>query len=177
MRSPFVNALRRSATFELLRLTLLRETSVGSLLDLAPEISCYLEAHGKLLHVQGNPNLALRRSEAPYAARRFAVRLFDRDVDARSRPLGALACNVSPSAPITLRMVSKSGLRSPESALYRLSRDRPASFATWAMPLARAISPRALAINAASPSASSSTPPNMLPFPPECEGARQHRSK
>ena len=38
-----------------------------------------------------------------------------------SVPLGharvGLACNLSPSASITLRMVSKPGLRSPESAL------------------------------------------------------------
>ena len=36
------------------------------------------------------------------------------------------------------------GARSPDSALYRLSRDSPVSRATWVMPLARAISPSAL---------------------------------
>ena len=65
-----------------------------------------------------------------YAARLFVVRLLGRDVDARGRLRDASACNFSPNAPITLRMVSKSGLRSPESALYRLSRERPASRAT-----------------------------------------------
>ena len=39
----------------------------------------------------------------------------------------ASACNFKPSALITLRMVSNPGLLSPESALYRLSRDKPAS--------------------------------------------------
>jgi hypothetical protein len=42
----------------------------------------------------------------------------------------ASACNFKPNAPITLRMVSNPGLLSPDSALYRLSRDKPASRAT-----------------------------------------------
>ena len=38
----------------------------------------------------------------------------------------ALAVNFRPKAEITFKIVSKLGLRSPESALYRLSRDKPA---------------------------------------------------
>jgi hypothetical protein len=64
------------------------------------------------------------------------------------------ALNWRPKAEMTFKIVSKLGLRSPESALYRLSRDSPASRATWVIPLARAISPNAFAMKAASPSAS-----------------------
>ncbi|CAI09452.1 hypothetical protein ebA5853 [Aromatoleum aromaticum EbN1] len=65
------------------------------------------------------------------------------------------ACSCRPNARVTLRMVAKLGLPSPERALYRLSRPRPVSLASWVMPLARAISPSAFAIKAASSPASS----------------------
>jgi hypothetical protein len=45
-------------------------------------------------------------------------------------PAPASACSLSPRAPTTFRIVSKPGLRSPDKALYRLSRDKPASLAT-----------------------------------------------
>jgi hypothetical protein len=69
--------------------------------------------------------------------------------------MGRFGMQPQPQCSYNFKDGAKSGLRSPESALYRLSRDRPASFATWAMPLAQAISPNALAISTASPSASS----------------------
>lgn len=53
---------------------------------------------------------------------------------------------------MTFRMVSKPGLRSPDNALYKLSLERPASRATFVMPLASAISPSALTMNAESQS-------------------------
>jgi hypothetical protein len=54
-----------------------------------------------------------------------------------------LALNLMPSAEATLNTVSKFGLRSPERALYKLSRNNPVSQAIYVMPLARAISPKA----------------------------------
>lgn len=44
------------------------------------------------------------------------------------------------------------GARSPDRLSYRLSRDRPVSRASWVMPRARAMSPRAAASSAGSPS-------------------------
>lgn len=64
------------------------------------------------MRVRGNSNSTLSGSEAYYAARRFVALFLGRDVDVRDRPRDASACNFSPSAPKTLRMVSKSWLRS-----------------------------------------------------------------
>ena len=55
-----------------------------------------------------------------------------------------VACNFNPSAEITFKTVANSGLPSADSALYKLSRPRPVSFAICDMPLARAISPSSL---------------------------------
>lgn len=71
----------------------------GSLLDLTSDNSCFLGALLCRMQVQGNQNFALSSSKAPYAARHFVMRPLGRNVDARSRPLGALACNFNPNAP------------------------------------------------------------------------------
>lgn len=49
------------------------------------------------------------------------------------------ALSLRPSALTTYRMVAKLGLPSPESAVYRLSRPRPVSRASWLIPRARAM--------------------------------------
>ena len=41
---------------------------------------------------------------------------------------------MNPNARMTLNKVSVLGARSPDRLLYRLSRDRPVSFASYAMP-------------------------------------------
>ena len=62
----------------------------------------------------------------PHAARRFPARSPERACERRwSRSWGTWACNLKPSASITLRIVSKPGLRSPERALSKLLRGRP----------------------------------------------------
>jgi hypothetical protein len=58
----------------------------------------------------------------------------------------AATLNRSPMAPRTLTTVSSSGCPIALRARYRLSRDRPASRATPAMPRARAAVPSALAM-------------------------------
>ena len=59
------------------------------------------------------------------------------------------------SAFTTLSMVARLGLQSGESALYRPSREMPVSLASCTMPRARAMSPKAAAMYAASSPASS----------------------
>ncbi len=62
----------------------------------------------------------------------------------------ASACSLTPSARATLSTVAKLGFPSALRARYRLSRLSPASLATCVIPFARAMSPSALAIPAAS---------------------------
>jgi hypothetical protein len=59
----------------------------------------------------------------------------------RNHADAAPACSRDTNAAMTRRMVSTSGLRAPESASWRLSRERPASAAPRLMPLARARRP------------------------------------
>jgi len=54
-------------------------------------------------------------------------------------------------------MVASSGFPEGDKALYRLSRPSPVCFAICVIPLARAISPKAAAINAGSFSSSAMT--------------------
>ena len=74
----------------------------------------------------------------------------------RRRPTcrAARTSKVYPMAAATRRMVRNSGFPFPASALYRLSRPRPARRATRDMPRARAIVPSAFTISPGSPSAS-----------------------
>ena len=57
------------------------------------------------------------------------------------------ALNWRPKAEIAIKIVSRLRLRSPEGALFRLSRDSPVSHAISTVPLARAISPNVFAMN------------------------------
>jgi transposase InsO family protein len=66
------------------------------------------------------------------------------------------AWNLTPNARATFSTVAKLGLPSALRARYKLSRLRPASRATWVIPLARAMSPSALAMPETSSGASSS---------------------
>ena len=57
------------------------------------------------------------------------------------------ALNWRPKAEIAIKIVSRLRLRSPEGALFRLSRDSHVSHAISTAPLARAISPNVFAMN------------------------------
>jgi hypothetical protein len=65
--------------------------------------------------------------KSPHAARPFAERPPEREPEWMPRSADASACSFSPSAPITLRIVSKPMLRSSERALYKLSYESPPS--------------------------------------------------
>ena len=52
---------------------------------------------------------------------------------AQASAVSRLCAQPQPERADTFRIVSKSGLRSPDKALYRLARERPAARATWFM--------------------------------------------
>jgi hypothetical protein len=62
------------------------------------------------------------------------------------------ACRLKPKALVTFMIVANSGLPSADSERYKPSRLRPVSFASCAMPRARAITPRACWTGAGPPS-------------------------
>jgi hypothetical protein len=79
-----------------------------------------------------------RASSIPYRSRHKPA------LGARSKAVHVgWAVNLTPKARATFMTVSNLGLAPGASALYKLSRPKPASLATCAMPLARATSPTA----------------------------------
>jgi hypothetical protein len=73
-------------------------------------------------------NELMGKRYAPQAALLLATRPLDREADRAARLVDAVARNFSPSAPMTFRMVSNPGLRSPESALYVLRKEGRSEF-------------------------------------------------